>query len=51
MKEGERERENGEWKRVTENKRNRRRKGMGGGRVDEENDIRHLAMRIKTDAF
>jgi len=24
MKEGERERENGEWERVTENKRNRR---------------------------
>jgi len=44
MKEGKRERENGEWKRMTRNKRNERRKGMEGGRVNEENNIRHLAM-------
>jgi len=44
MEEGERERKNGEWKRVTKNKRNERRKGMGGGRVNEENDIRHFTL-------
>jgi len=44
MKEGERERENGEWKRMTKNKRNKRRKGMGGGRVNEEKNIYHLAL-------
>jgi len=41
MKEGERERENDKWKEMTQNKGNRRRKGMRGGRVNEENNIRH----------
>jgi len=41
MKEGERERENGERKKMTKNKGNKGRKGMGGGRVNEENSIHH----------
>jgi len=44
MKERERERENGEWKKMTKNKGNKRRKGMGGGRVNEENNIHHLTL-------
>jgi len=40
MKEGERGRENGEWKKVTKNKRNERRKSMGGGRMNKGNNIR-----------
>jgi len=44
MREGERKREDGEWKKVTKNKRNKRRKSMEEGRVNEENNIRHLAL-------
>jgi len=44
MKEGERERENDEWKKMTKNKRDKRRKGMGEGRVNEENNIHYLTL-------
>jgi len=44
MREGKRERENGEWKRMTKNKRNERRKSVGGGRVDEGNNIHHFTL-------
>jgi len=44
MREEEREREDGEWKRMTKNKRDKRRKGLGGGRVNGENNIHHLTL-------
>jgi len=44
MKEKRRGEENDKWKRVTKDKRDKRRKGMGEGRVDEENNVHYPAL-------
>jgi len=51
MKERKRRRGNDKWKRVEKDKRDRRREGMEGGRVNEKNNIHYPTLRTKTNTF